>query len=69
MPTDVCRSWDCDSGPVRLAGEYLRTFRRSHAGIDTVDYVVAASVRLHGAELATLNVKHFPMIEGLRPPW
>lgn len=51
------------------AGEHLRRFRRSHAGIDLVDYLVAATAELHGARLATLNVRHFPMLKGLRPPW
>lgn len=53
----------------RLAGEHLRRFRRSHGGIDVVDYVIAATAGLLEADLATLNVRHFPMIKGLRPPW
>jgi predicted nucleic acid-binding protein len=53
----------------RRAGELLRTYRRSHQGIDLVDYAVAATVELHGATLATLSTKHFPMFEGLRPPY
>lgn len=53
----------------RRAGELLRTHRRSHPGIDLVDYVVAATVEVHGATLATLNVKHFPMIDGLQAPY
>lgn len=48
------------------AGEFLRSYRRSHPGIDLVDYVVAATADLLGAELLTLNVKHFPMFEKLR---
>lgn len=51
------------------AGEHLRRFRRSHPGIDLVDYLVAATAELHGAQLATLNVPYFPMLKGLRPPW
>jgi predicted nucleic acid-binding protein len=51
------------------AGEHLRRFRRSHPGIDLVDYLVAATAELHDARLATLNVRHFPMVSGLRPPW
>lgn len=51
------------------AAEHLRRYRRSHSGIDLVDYVVAATAELHGAELATLNTRHFPMFKGLRPPW
>jgi predicted nucleic acid-binding protein len=53
----------------RRAGELLRRYRRSHQGIDLVDYVVAATAELHGAQLATLNTRHFPMFEGLKPPW
>jgi predicted nucleic acid-binding protein len=53
----------------RRAGELRRTYRRSHQGIDLEDYAVAATVELHGATLATLNVRHFPMFEGLRPPY
>lgn len=53
----------------RRAGEHLRRHRRSHPGIDLVDYVVAATAELNGAELATLNVRHFPMFKGLKPPY
>lgn len=53
----------------RLSGEYLRRFRRSHPGIGVVDYVIAATATLFDAELAALNVKHFPMRPRLRPPW
>lgn len=35
--------------------------RPSHAGIDAVDYCVAACARLHDLELWRLNVRHFPM--------
>jgi predicted nucleic acid-binding protein len=51
------------------AGELLREYRRSHPGIDVVDYVIAATAELRDAELATLNVKHFPMIDGIGPPY
>jgi predicted nucleic acid-binding protein len=51
----------------RRAGEFARRFRRSHSGVGLVDYVIAATADVHGLELATLNVKHFPMFESLRP--
>ena len=51
------------------AGEHLRTYRRSHQGIDLVDYLIAATAEAHRAELVTLNVKHFPMFRGLAKPW
>lgn len=53
----------------RRAGEHLRSFRRSHVGIDLVDYIIGATAELHSADLATLDVKHFPMFEGLRPAY
>jgi predicted nucleic acid-binding protein len=49
------------------AGEFLGAHRRSHPGVDLADYVIAATADVLGAELLTLNVKHFPMIEGLKP--
>lgn len=49
------------------AAEFLRSYRRSHPGIHLVDYVIAATADVLGAELVTLNVKHFPMFRGLEP--
>lgn len=51
----------------RRAGEHLRRYRRSHTGIDLVDYVVAATAEAHDVPLLTLNVRHFPMFTGLAP--
>ncbi len=51
------------------AGRLARRYSRSHSGIDAVDYCVAATATVHGLTLWTLNVRHFPMIRGLRPPW
>ena len=53
----------------RRAGGYLRRYRRSHQGIDLVDYVIAATAEQFQADLLTLNVKHFPMVAELEPPW
>jgi predicted nucleic acid-binding protein len=50
----------------RRAGELLRAHRRSHPGIDVVDYVIAATAEVHRAQLLTLNIKHFPMVKGLK---
>ncbi|MGL5817166.1 MAG: type II toxin-antitoxin system VapC family toxin [Phycicoccus sp.] len=49
------------------AGELRRRYRRSHASIGVADYLVAATAEVHGCDVATLNVKHFPMIRGLEP--
>lgn len=53
----------------RRAGRHLRQFRRSHPGIDLADYLIAGSAEEAEATLVTLNVRHFPMIEGLKAPW
>jgi predicted nucleic acid-binding protein len=51
------------------AGRLARQFRRSHPGIDTADYLIAAGAQLLDAELLTRNVRHFPMFTGLEPPY
>jgi predicted nucleic acid-binding protein len=48
-----------------LASRYLR----SHPGVDTVDYLVAATALDLGADLWTCNVKHFPMFPDLERPY
>ena len=53
----------------RRAGEHLRRYRRSHSGIDLVDYVIAATAEAHDVPLKTLNIRHFPMFPGLTPPF
>lgn len=53
----------------RRAATHPRRYRRSHGGIDLVDYVIAATAELHQARLCTLNLKHFPMFPDLAPPW
>lgn len=51
------------------AGELRHRYRRSHAAIGVVDYLIAATAEVHGLELATLNIKHFPMFADLKPPF
>jgi predicted nucleic acid-binding protein len=53
----------------RRAGELGRRWRRSHPGIGVADLAIAATVEEIGAELATRNLKHFPMFEHLRAPY
>lgn len=53
----------------RSAGQLIRDYRTSHAGIGVADYLIAATALARGAELATLNVRHFPMFAGLRAPF
>lgn len=58
-----------DSSIAEQADALARRYARGHSGIDAVDYCVAASALVNGLELWTLNVRHFPMFDGLRPPW
>lgn len=51
------------------AGELARQYRRSHSGIDTTDYLVAAAAMSIGARLITMNVRHYPMLDGLEPAY
>lgn len=53
----------------RRAGEFRREHRASHRAISTPDYLIAATADVLGASLATLNTKHFPMLDGLRAPF
>ena len=58
-----------DEDIARLAGSMAAEYRRAHSGIDAIDYLIAATATVIGAELLTTNVRHFPMISGLRPPY
>jgi predicted nucleic acid-binding protein len=50
-------------------GGLLRSrFGKSH-GVGLADALLAATALHEHAELATLNVKHYPMIKGLRPAY
>lgn len=51
------------------AGEWARQHRRSHRNIGPIDYLIAATAEAHGAELATMNLKHYPMFPGLTAPF
>jgi predicted nucleic acid-binding protein len=50
---------------VRTAGAMARRQRKAHGGIGAVDYLIAATASILGADLLTLNVRHFPMLAGL----
>lgn len=54
----VCVPIDLETG--RMAGEYLRAYRRSH-NVELADALIAAGAVSQGAALWTLNRKHYPM--------
>lgn len=66
---DSLRSFPIDTRIARHAGELRRRYRRSHSAIGLADSLIAATAEAHGLELATLNVRHFPMIAGLAAPF
>jgi len=51
------------------AGELGRAWRRSHHAIDTPDLIVAATATAEGMGVATANVRHYPMFDGLEPAY
>src|SRR5699024_6967546 len=54
---------------VRRAGSYARRHREAHSGIGSVDYLIAGTATVLRAELLTVNVRHFPMFDGLQAPY
>lgn len=58
-----------DENVSRRAGELGRCWRRSHPGIGVTDLLIAASAEVLEIPLATNNLKHFPMFEGLQAPY
>lgn len=51
------------------AAELMRSHRGDHPGIGLGDYLIAGTADIEGLDLATLNVRHFPMFPGLRAPF
>jgi predicted nucleic acid-binding protein len=51
------------------AGALANRFLRSHPGVDVMDYVVAATREELDVPMWTLNVRHFPMVQGLAAPY
>jgi predicted nucleic acid-binding protein len=60
LRTLICVPIDADTG--RLAGDYLRHYRKSH-GLALGDALIAATAFLNRAQLWTRNYKHYPMKE------
>ncbi|MEW5828482.1 MAG: type II toxin-antitoxin system VapC family toxin [Chloroflexota bacterium] len=51
---------DIDESIARKAGEYLKDYRKSHR-MELADALIAATAYVIGAELATRNVRDYPM--------
>lgn len=48
----------------KIGGLYKRDFGKSH-GVGLADAIIAATCHSKNAQLKTLNIKHYPMIENL----
>lgn len=66
---DALRWVPVDEATSRRAGELGRRHRRSHRTLGVADLLIAATAVLHDAQLATGNVRHYPMFPGLLPPY
>jgi predicted nucleic acid-binding protein len=58
-----------DSDVAEDAGALGRRWLPSHRGIDGADLAIAATAIRNNLRLLTRNVKHFPMLSDLRPPY
>ena len=54
--------------PGRAGGLYRRDYGKTY-GVGLTDTIIAATVEAEGAELKTLNTRHYPMIGGLKPAY
>ncbi len=52
----------------KAGGLYKCDYSKSH-GVGLADAIIAATAEAENAELKTLNIKHYPMIEGLKPAY
>ena len=58
-----------DESIARRAGDLGRQWRRSHRTIGLADLLIASTAIGLQAELATSNVRHYPMFPDLVPPY
>ena len=50
------------------SGLFLKQYRASHR-IGAIDALIAATAEVYHLQLATLNLKHFPMFKNLERPY
>jgi predicted nucleic acid-binding protein len=58
-----------DDAIAEAAGRLARRYRESHAGVEVIDYVIAATAQELAAPHWTTNVRHFPIFPGLAAPY
>ena len=64
----ICRIVPVTRELARSGGMHKRDYAKSH-NIGLADAIVAATAQAEEAELKTLNVKHYPMLPGLKPAY
>ncbi len=64
----IFRQLPVDAEVAKAGGLYKRDFGKSH-GVGLADAILAATADKENAELKTLNVKNYPMINGLKPAY
>lgn len=52
----------------KAGGLYKGVYGESH-GVGLADAIIAATCIIENAELKTLNVRHFPMLKGIKPAY
>lgn len=52
----------------KAGGLYKRDYGKSH-GVGLADAILAATAEAEKAELKTLNIKHYPMLKGIKPAY
>lgn len=60
--------YEINSDIALTAGEYLRSYSRSHH-LDTTDALIAATAEHHALTLVTRNKKHYPMLKKVLVPY
>ena len=66
---DALRWLDVSTDLADAAGGLAARYLRSHPGMDTVDFLVAAATHALDATLLTQNIRHFPMFPDLAPAY
>ncbi len=64
----LCHIVPVTSEIARAGGLHKRDFGRSH-GVGLADAVIAATAEAEYIDLMTLNVRHYPMIKNIKPPY
>lgn len=64
----VFRMVPVSSQIAKMGGIFKRDYAKSH-GVGLADAIIAATAMVENAGISTLNVKHYPMIENLKPAY